>query len=76
MARRVGARRRGGALRRLDQMPPTVGVGTFWTGMASWLGGARLSSVADAIDESWPLIQPRIVIDDRTDTADAEVPGG
>lgn len=59
-----------------DQMPPTVGVGTFWTGMASWLGGARLSSVADAIDESWPLIQPRIVIDDRTDTADAEVPGG
>lgn len=38
-----------------DRMPPEVGVGTFWTGMTSWLGGARLRSVLVEIDASWPV---------------------
>lgn len=33
-----------------DLMPPEVGVGTFWSGMTSWLGGARLRSVLAEID--------------------------
>ncbi len=37
-----------------DLMPPDVGVGTFWSGMTSWLGGARLRSVLAEIDASWP----------------------
>lgn len=45
-----------------DRMPPEVGVGTFWTGMTSWLGGARLRSVLTEIDESWPvtLLRPAL----------------
>ena len=39
-----------------DLMPPEVGVGTFWTGMTSWLGGARLRSVLAEIDASWPVL--------------------
>ncbi len=38
-----------------DLMPPEVGVGTFWTGMTSWLGGARLRAVLAEIDASWPV---------------------
>ncbi|MFM2070814.1 MAG: hypothetical protein RLZZ623_1077 [Actinomycetota bacterium] len=38
-----------------DLMPPDVGVGTFWSGMTAYLGGARLSSVLQTIDASWPL---------------------
>lgn len=38
-----------------DLMPPEVGVGSFWTGMTSWLGGARLRSVLAEIDDSWPV---------------------
>jgi alpha-glucoside transport system substrate-binding protein len=43
-----------------DVMPAEVGVGTFWTGMTSWLGGARLRSVLAEIDASWPtsLLRP------------------
>jgi alpha-glucoside transport system substrate-binding protein len=48
-----------------DLMPPEVGVGTFWTGMTSWLGGARLRSVLADIDASWPvaLTKPAIPFD-------------
>jgi alpha-glucoside transport system substrate-binding protein len=42
-----------------DLMPSEVGVGTFWTGMASWLGGARLRSVLADIDASWPVALPK-----------------
>jgi len=39
-----------------DLMPATVGAGTFWTGIVSWVqaGGANLSEVVDTIDASWP----------------------
>lgn len=42
-----------------DLMPPEVGVGAFWSGMTSWLGGARLRSVLDEIDASWPVLLAR-----------------
>ena len=37
-----------------DLMPPSVGVAAFWSGMAAWLGGARLSAVLNEIDRAWP----------------------
>ncbi len=46
-----------------DLMPADVGVGTFWTGMAAYLGGARLSSVLADIDASWPIApEPRVLV--------------
>ena len=39
-----------------DLMPPEVGVDAFWTGMTSWLSGARLSTTMAAIDASWPEV--------------------
>jgi len=39
-----------------DLMPASVGAGTFWTGIVSWVQakGANLSEVVDTIDASWP----------------------
>jgi alpha-glucoside transport system substrate-binding protein len=39
-----------------DLMPATVGAGTFWTGIVSWVqaGGSNLDSVVQTIDASWP----------------------
>jgi alpha-glucoside transport system substrate-binding protein len=62
-----------------DLMPPEVGVGTFWTGMTSWLGGARLRSVLADIDASWPveLTKPAVPFDAGLDAeADAEADAG
>jgi alpha-glucoside transport system substrate-binding protein len=39
-----------------DLMPPEVGAGTFWSGMTAYLGGARLISVLQSIDDSWPVL--------------------
>lgn len=44
-----------------DLMPPEVGVGTFWTGMTAYLGGARLTSVLADIETSWP-IRPKLPV--------------
>ena len=45
-----------------DRMPPEVGVGTFWTAMTSWLGGARLSAVLADVDASWPMVATKPAI--------------
>ncbi|MBP2437163.1 ABC transporter substrate-binding protein [Microbacterium amylolyticum] len=37
-----------------DLMPGTVGAGTFWEGMRSWVGGTDLDSVLRQIDSGWP----------------------
>jgi alpha-glucoside transport system substrate-binding protein len=38
-----------------DLMPGTVGSGSFWTEMVSWLNGEKdLDSALQAIDDSWP----------------------
>ncbi len=50
-----------------DLMPPEVGVGTFWSGMTSWLGGARLRSVVAEIDRSWPQLLTRPVLPEVDD---------
>ena len=39
-----------------DLMPPTVGTGSFWTGIVDWISadGANTDEVLQAIDDSWP----------------------
>ncbi|MCJ7709490.1 MAG: alpha-glucoside ABC transporter substrate-binding protein, partial [Chloroflexi bacterium] len=39
-----------------DLMPPSVGLGTFWTGVSDWANanGSNTDSVLEAIDDSWP----------------------
>lgn len=37
-----------------DLMPASVGSGTFWKGMISWIGGGDLDKVLSDIDTSWP----------------------
>ena len=39
-----------------DLMPPTVGQGSFWTGISDWANsnGSDTDSVLKAIDDSWP----------------------
>ncbi len=39
-----------------DLMPATVGAGTFWTGIVSWVqaNGTNTTDVLDTIDASWP----------------------
>jgi alpha-glucoside transport system substrate-binding protein len=38
-----------------DLMPPSVGQGTFWTGMVDWARGQKSSQqVVDEIEASWP----------------------
>ena len=39
-----------------DLMPPEVGVDAFWSGMTTWLSGARLSTTMAAIDAAWPEV--------------------
>lgn len=37
-----------------DNMPGSVGTGTFWTGMVDWISGADSQSVLTTIEGSWP----------------------
>ena len=39
-----------------DLMPPSVGQGSFWTGMVDWIAanGENTEEVLQAIDDSWP----------------------
>ena len=39
-----------------DLMPPSVGAGSFWTGVVDWANnnGTNTDAVLQAIDESWP----------------------
>jgi len=39
-----------------DLMPPSVGAGSFWTGIVDWANnnGSNTDAVLQAIDESWP----------------------
>jgi alpha-glucoside transport system substrate-binding protein len=39
-----------------DLMPPSVGGGSFWTGVSDWANanGSNTDSVLQAIDDSWP----------------------
>jgi len=37
-----------------DLMPPEVGQGSFWTGMADAVTGVPIDEVLDTIEESWP----------------------
>ena len=37
-----------------DLMPPTVGSGSFWSGMNAWMRGAELEEVLADIAASWP----------------------
>jgi alpha-glucoside transport system substrate-binding protein len=39
-----------------DLMPPSVGQGSFWTGISDWANnnGTNTDAVLQAIDESWP----------------------
>ncbi|MEV6924964.1 extracellular solute-binding protein [Dactylosporangium sp. NPDC051485] len=37
-----------------DQMPATVGAGTFWTGMTDWIKGADTATVLHRIETGWP----------------------
>ena len=39
-----------------DLMPPSVGQGSFWTGISDWANsnGSNTDSVLQAIDDSWP----------------------
>ena len=39
-----------------DLMPPSVGQGSFWTGISDWANanGTNTDSVLQAIDDSWP----------------------
>ncbi|HEX3265164.1 MAG TPA: ABC transporter substrate-binding protein [Candidatus Limnocylindrales bacterium] len=39
-----------------DLMPPSVGQGTFWTGVSDWANnnGSNTDAVLKAIDDSWP----------------------
>ncbi|WP_412739250.1 ABC transporter substrate-binding protein [Krasilnikovia sp. MM14-A1259] len=37
-----------------DQMPGSVGAGTFWTGMTAWIKGASTKDTLDSIEASWP----------------------
>ena len=54
-----------------DLMPPDVGLGAFWTGMTSYLGGAPLGIVLRDIDDAWVAAQPRLPV-----VATSEVPSG
>jgi alpha-glucoside transport system substrate-binding protein len=40
-----------------DLMPPSVGQGTFWTGLVDWSKGEPTQQVVDAIEASWPTSQ-------------------
>jgi alpha-glucoside transport system substrate-binding protein len=55
-----------------DLMPPDVGVGTFWTGMTAYLGGARLASVLADIETSWPIRPKLPVLVPADDAAEAD----
>ena len=48
-----------------DLMPPEVGVNTFWSGMTTWLSGARLSTTMAAIDASWPEVAVILPVSDE-----------
>ncbi len=37
-----------------DLMPAQVGAGTFWEGIVDWVNGARLDTVLNNIERSWP----------------------
>jgi alpha-glucoside transport system substrate-binding protein len=37
-----------------DLMPSTVGTGTFWTEMLSWIQGASTEETLGNIEASWP----------------------
>ena len=39
-----------------DLMPPSVGQGSFWTGISDWANnnGSNTDAVLKAIDDSWP----------------------
>jgi alpha-glucoside transport system substrate-binding protein len=37
-----------------DLMPGAVGAGTFWSGVVDYISGDDLTSILEAIDESWP----------------------
>jgi ABC-type glycerol-3-phosphate transport system substrate-binding protein len=37
-----------------DMMPPEVAYGSFWAGMTDYVNGTDLSTVLQAIDQSWP----------------------
>ncbi len=37
-----------------DLMPPSVGTGTFWSGMINYLNGKDLDRVLQNIEDSWP----------------------
>lgn len=37
-----------------DLMPPSVGTGTFWSGVVNYLNGKELERVLQNIEDSWP----------------------
>jgi alpha-glucoside transport system substrate-binding protein len=60
-----------------DLMPGTVGSGTFWTQMVSWLNGETdLDSALQAIDDSWPEEGEEDRIEELEEEGDAEEADG
>ncbi|SHN27021.1 ABC transporter substrate-binding protein [Cryptosporangium aurantiacum] len=37
-----------------DQMPGSVGAGSFWKAMVAWLNGGSTKSALDTVEKSWP----------------------
>jgi alpha-glucoside transport system substrate-binding protein len=51
-----------------DQMPASVGVDAFWSSMAAYLGGARLTETLATIDAAWPQRVTKPALPPITDT--------
>ncbi len=41
-----------------DLMPPSVGTGTFWTGMRAFFAGEELDELVNEIQAGWPTTDP------------------